>query len=75
MLEEQPQVQAVNTAAQNIDETVANKAGSMEDLLSSGAKPNEHYTWWHSDLHRNGDEHRRCSCSASTRSRLDSVDF
>src|SRR4029079_3405837 len=32
------QVQAVNTAQLNIDETAAHKASSMEDLISSGAE-------------------------------------
>lgn len=35
---DEPQVQAVNTAQQNIDEVAAHKASSMEDLISSGVE-------------------------------------
>lgn len=35
---DEPQVQAVNTAQQNIDEAAAHKASSMEDLISSGVE-------------------------------------
>lgn len=38
MADEQQPVQAVNTAAQVIDEAAAHKASTMEDLLSTGAE-------------------------------------
>lgn len=38
MADEQPVVQAVNTAQLSIDENAANKANSMEDLILSGAE-------------------------------------
>lgn len=37
-MSDEPQVQAVNTAQLSIDEDAANKANSMEDLISSGAE-------------------------------------
>ncbi len=37
-MSDEPQVQAVNTAQLSIDENAANKANSMEDLISSGAE-------------------------------------